>query len=873
MIKYKLRPHQKEACDAVVKALKKESRCHVVMACGTGKSFAALRIAESIGARVTLVLLPSLALISQLMKAWITQSQYEGIDYLAACSDNTVTRGLEEESVLTEDIDFPVCNNTAELKRFCKAGDGRDKIIFCTYQSSHILKGIRFGFAVFDEAHKTAGYDKTTFAFALKDENVKISKRLFMTATPRHGMSRKDKDGEFKVLYSMDDVSAYGRRVYTLGFREAIKLNLICDYKIIISLAKKGAPHDFNEEYEIQEKTIALQKAIKKTSAHKIITFHSSIKDARHFAEYLPTRLKKHTVSHVSARIPMNKRFEQMESFINNKNSLITISRCLTEGVDVPAVDMVAFLSPKSSKIDIVQAIGRALRKHPGKEKGYIFLPLLCDESQVGDADFSDYGPIWDVLSVLMGHDSDLADVVKNVARIGGKELEGRRSELFNHIQILNTNKKLEELIYIKVVNRLSSGWDQRYGELSTYKKKFGHVDVPEGHSGYATLHNWVLSNRKFYIDETLQKARIDLLNALGFDWSPLLTQWDKSFARAKAYYLKHGHLTVPNRRSASDEDKKLYKWCESQRRNFHLVRGSTMDPARLKKLESICFPFGKIYVQMKGYWSIRLAELIAEGKKAGNVNLKDSYLKTAKGRAGTHPCVQWIQKQRSNYLGGVMPKEKQALLEEAGVILDVFGHAWNTKHNSLCEEAKTGEISSQSRLWLRREHEKELQGGMCEERLKKLQMIYKLGVDPASRYIQRQTTLDSNIKCLLKFHKKNNHFGVSYLENVRLSNWVASMRLLYKRKTIPQANKDALNKIGFDWGGGYDFQFDKWKETYNEYKKYHPRFCLKAKERGVIPSKVKNFRSSMRSQLRGGKLRKNRKDLLNEIGFDWGRT
>lgn len=204
-----------------------------------------------------------------------------------------------------------------------------------------------------------------------------------MTATPRHGSPRKNKQGESIPLYSMNDELIYGKRAYTLGFREAINLGLICDYTVIISMADYSSEHRFKKDYEMQEKAISLKKAITETGVKKIICFHSTITDANYFAKYLKDHNIHKNICHISARSKMSDRIATMQLFREADSALITNARCLTEGVDVPSVDMVAFMSPKTSKIDIVQAIGRALRNSPGKKVGYIFLPLLIDNNLI----------------------------------------------------------------------------------------------------------------------------------------------------------------------------------------------------------------------------------------------------------------------------------------------------------------------------------------------------------------------------------------------------------------------------------------------------------------------------------------------------------
>ncbi len=308
-----LRPHQQEAHDNVLKTLKISSRTHIVMACGSGKTLTALSIMQSMRPKTVVILVPSLALISQFMKEWNQNISLPKYKILAVCSDKTTGKNTDEIGMLTEKIDFPVSNDADEIHAFLTANKTFVKIIFCTYQSSWLIGSacknkIAIDLGIFDEAHKTAGYNKLQFGFALADKNLTIKKRLFMTATPRHGSIKKDKNGNPILLYSMDDESIYGQRAYTLGFREAINLGLICDYKVVISVTKNKSNHIFNKENAMQEKAVSLKKAIAESGAKKIITFHSSIAEAEYFAEFLKREKIHENIFHISANMNIEKR-------------------------------------------------------------------------------------------------------------------------------------------------------------------------------------------------------------------------------------------------------------------------------------------------------------------------------------------------------------------------------------------------------------------------------------------------------------------------------------------------------------------------------------------------------------------------------------
>jgi predicted helicase len=281
------------------------------------------------------------------------------------CSDASVDQSAKNDdyALRQSDLEFSVTTNPNQVKSFLSENLSGVNVIFSTYQSAEVvaegLKGKSVDFAIFDEAHKTTGPKKGLFAFGLSDKNISIKKRLFLTATPRHyDLRKRDKDGDFRTI-SMDDVKIYGKVSYRLSFSAAVTAGIIVPYKVIISLSLNKDVDDellrqastLVRRNEIQAKwvanQIALKRAIKKTSASKIITFHSRVSlakefsgdDSRGFSEHV----KGFDVFHVNGEQNAADRKALLDGFKTAPKSLITNARCLTEGVDVPAVDMVAF--------------------------------------------------------------------------------------------------------------------------------------------------------------------------------------------------------------------------------------------------------------------------------------------------------------------------------------------------------------------------------------------------------------------------------------------------------------------------------------------------------------------------------------------------
>jgi predicted helicase len=252
----KLTPHdpdQTEALTRINETLAKSDRAHVVMASGTGKTLVALWAAEALKPKTVLVLLPSLTLLQQTLDEWSRQNSWgRGFTYLCVCSDSTVVARDTNDPIHLDatDLDFRVDTRPDEVRRFLETDTTSIKVVFSTYQSSPVVsrgaQGLApFDVAIFDEAHRTTGPQGGLFAHSLSDENIRIRKRLFFTATPRHyDIRHRNKEGDFRIV-SMDDETIYGPRAYTLTFGSAARRGIVCNYKVIISVVDGQEINDF----------------------------------------------------------------------------------------------------------------------------------------------------------------------------------------------------------------------------------------------------------------------------------------------------------------------------------------------------------------------------------------------------------------------------------------------------------------------------------------------------------------------------------------------------------------------------------------------------------------------------------------------------
>ena len=330
-------PHQEEAISNIISDLDIHDRTTAIMACGTGKTLIALWTAERMGAKNILVLVPSLALMSQTLREWIKETSWRKYAYLSVCSDSTVEKDLDSIIVKQSELSFPVTTNSYIVKAFLNSPFDGTKIVFSTYHSlktisNGIPSGFSYDFAIFDEAHKTAGHKEKAFASALKNKGVSIKKRLFMTATPRHyDIKWRNKLGDPKSIYSMDDTELYGLYSYKLSFRNACEKGIICKYKIVVSVVtsemveeeviRRGdvlIEGDILKAHHVANQ-IALVKAIELHKTNKVISFHPSVKEADSFASKGPDGITTHMPSlnsfHVNGKMPSSTRERTLNHF------------------------------------------------------------------------------------------------------------------------------------------------------------------------------------------------------------------------------------------------------------------------------------------------------------------------------------------------------------------------------------------------------------------------------------------------------------------------------------------------------------------------------------------------------------------------------
>ena len=534
------RPHQEDAIASVHEHFGHADRGKIIMACGTGKTFTALKIAEQeAGARgLVLLLAPSIALVKQNLKEWMAECSVS-IFPVCICSDSTVGRfkeKTEDEDIFSiTDLAYPASTDVETIRERLTVADRQYKdhmvVIFSTYQSIAVISKAQEKFQrdidliICDEAHRTTGVtlkgeDDSAFVRVHDNTFIRAKKRLYMTATPRlYAENSKKKASDIgATLCSMDDEALYGPEVYRIGFGEAVDKNLLSDYKVLVlTVTDSQIPESLQEALadgtkelntddaaklmgciNALSKRMLLDNGVLKESdpapMRKAVAFCQTIKASKHISNVLngfkdnyyrslPEDERAEVVDvaaqHVDGTMSASIRGDKLD-WLNAAPSegyecrILTNARCLSEGVDVPSLDAVLFLSARNSQIDVVQSVGRVMRTAPGKKFGYIIIPILVPSAIKPEEALNDnkrYEVVWMVLNALRAHDDRFEAVINRldvnkstggriiVGTVGGGEGPGGDKGPGKTLPQLPLPylKGLQEAIYARMVQKVGN--------------------------------------------------------------------------------------------------------------------------------------------------------------------------------------------------------------------------------------------------------------------------------------------------------------------------------------------------------------------------------------------------------------------------------
>jgi superfamily II DNA or RNA helicase len=884
------RPHQQEAIRNVVEGLQTQDRGQLLMACGTGKTLTSLWIKEELNAKRTLVLLPSLSLLSQTLREWTATSREE-FNWICVCSDKSVAK--QEKTVddwieHVSEVGVPVTSDPTEIRQFLR--NNKEGIVFSTYQSSPLVAEAQqdidipsFDVAFADEAHRCAGNDSPTFGCVLDGQKIRARKRLFMTATPRV-LSKRIKtkaDTEDIEVASMDDESLFGTVLHRLNFSEAINKELLTDYRVVVigvddpevqaqiihrplSTTSNGVETD----YETLANHISLAKAIRDYNLQRFITFHGRVKGAKKFSEdhpaiveWLPTSSKTEKalqtgyVSGEMTSLERNNKIGQLRNLEDGQIGILSNARCLSEGVDVPSLDGIAFIDPRSSQVDIIQAVGRAIRKSEEKSFGYIILPVYLGDTENIEEEIlaSRFKDIWKVILALKSQDDSLSEVLDRLRLELGKrsESESRDEGLTKIIFDLpqRVQNSLGDSLQTILVRNSTDDWLEKYGEIVAFAALERKTKRLPPHP---TLEWWCTKQRSFHKKGILLPERSCRLERIeGWTWDAKEAKWREYYQELCKYKEKYGNLNISGK--SNTEFDGLPMWVGIQRTQYNSGKLSVERVSLLETLE------GWSWNLRDSLWEDNYKELVKyEEQREGLLSISDN-----------SELMQWITRQRVFFANEKLSQERIDMLQKLkGWTWNSVETRWLNKYHLLKEYVRTEGQARPPRnhadlgQWASDQRKKYSRGKLTKYQISLLEELYGWAWDLL------EVTWKEKYEKLNRYSNQFGHSSPSPAEEPDLNTWIGIQRASYKENKLSEDRKMLLECLcGWTW----DALEAKWKEQFRHLANY-----MQKHDSSVVSSSNTQLYSWVARQNRlykEGKLSEEKVKLLNGLkNWEWDR-
>lgn len=780
-------PHQKEAVNALTAAFDRSERATAVLACGTGKTRISAASVQVLGARSNvkrvLVVVPFLELITQTLREWRTVLGDTGMgDVVAVCSDKDV---LREQPYLRAER-ATVTTSAEDLARLT-AGAGRVTVAV-TYASLPVIAAAhdRHGLAmwdliILDEAHRSAGRADKTSAMVHSNAFIPAARRQYMTATPRLLAGGGDD------TISMDDTKVYGDVVYRLGFSRAIELGLLANYRIIVPVVtddqvRAAADNPEGDFYQsgrsalsptVLATQIAILRAAHEYGLRRMITFHNRVLTARWFANTLPhaaahlapsERPADLTVGHIHGSESLATRQRTLTRLKAEDDSLVVITnaRVLGEGIDVPAIDSVAFVDNRGSAIDCIQAVGRALRrgKQAGPKTASVIVPVLLKPGEDPEAALSTsrFAPVWQVVRALCAHDDGLSQRLAQMRQDLGARPKARAQdpkETFRpddrdplglpdwlRFTGIPVPPNFANAIMVQTVRTSTQSWEEYYGAALAFHETNPRTNIPESHvtAQGLRLGAWWNRQRLAHNAGELLEVRRTRLEAAGMVWDHQLdASWTATYEVVKQLAAGQGHF-VFDAHVKTPHGVTVLHWCDTQRARH---RQGKLSEQRKELLDAISFPWSGA----QDRWMLRYRELKAVYDR------RKSLL-----RLPPDDQSSWLEQQRAAYRKGRLDSWQIALMKE-------------------------------------------------------------VGIDFTNR---RDATWLNTYEVLKAFHAEHGHCDVpgdlTTAAGINVRSWSKKQRSRHRAGTLRTEHKELLNKIGFSW----DPVQEQWDTRFGELVKFN---------------------------------------------------
>jgi len=506
-----LRSYQQEAINALINNNDPNKKC--IMACGTGKTIVMLEYINKKGLnnKKILFLFPSLHLINQIYKNFMNKFRTKNILCICSQMDKLTLTQNEANEERAEELlnNFLALDTekkfTTDINIIKERLKQNEIIVFCTYQSSELLKDQEFDIGIYDEAHKTV--NNKSFGFTLNDTNCKIKERIYFTATPKYFKGPEDK------CISMNNVQVYGNEAYNYTFKKAIEEKYILDFKIIGYVVNKDIADIIEEKYikkddinvprDVIVSAIMLAEHIKKNdNCKKILTYHNTVNNALEYKKILDYVLNIYKIDASIFTMSGNTNITHREEIINEFSQanigIICSARVLNEGIDIQCIDSIMFVETRKSTIDVTQCIGRAMRLYLGNEYCNIIIPIHYDKL----LEEHNFSSIINILTAMKEIDDKIIEYF--VGRKEGNKIAVKNMEycevIKDELQVKYNVDNVIGKMECRMMDSVNLGWD--------IKKKylFEYVDI------YKTLPKpkIIYKNIKLYVWYHSQLSNID---------------------------------------------------------------------------------------------------------------------------------------------------------------------------------------------------------------------------------------------------------------------------------------------------------------------------------------------------------------------------
>jgi hypothetical protein len=660
----------------------------------------------------------------------------------------------------------------------------------------------------------------------------------------------------------MDDEAVFGPVFHRLTFSQAIEQDLLSDYQVVIvgvddATYKAWAEHG---KYVTRDGTkitdarrlagqIGLARAMRKFDLRRVITFHSRVAAARRFSDELPDVIAwmpsgrrptgRIQAGYVSGAMPTGDRRRRLSQLAKPKarsRVLLSNARCLAEGIDVPTLDGVAFIDPRRSEVDIIQAVGRAIRKAPDKKTGTIVLPVFIEASGDPEQVLEDsaFKPVWDVIRALRSHDEELAEQLDTIRRALARGA-GSTVRLPSKLKVLvpaSVSVDFAEAFDTRVIEQATAPWEYWFGLLEAFVAREDHARVPNAfvENGFR-LGQWVTEQRHNHSKSILSEERASRLEALpGWSWDVRADRWEDGFAHTASFAAREGHARVP--KGNIEDGFRLGTWIGAQRMQY---TESTLPTDRVRRLEALP---GWSWDTRTDTWEKNFAVLERFVAREGHARVPIGHIEDGV-RLGT-----WVTTQRTSHTDGEMSGPRLARLEalpgwswapiegqweDTMALLKQFvareGHA----------RVSIGHIEDGVQLgkWVHTQR-----SAYKRERLSVLQ-VTRLEALPGWSWGPYMDTWEKNFAVLEQFVAREGHarVPVRQVENgFRLRDWVALQRAQYRGGKMSGPRVARLEALpGWSWA----LVEDQWEDKFAMLERFvaregHARVAFAHVEDGV---------------------------------------